>query len=97
MQARPGDSTCILLLSPSLQSEGFEVQNQATSGWRVAQATAEEARQYLMSLHGLGRKSVACITLLGLQLKVRAHSAPSQRPPDLQLGTTCTHQSALRL
>ncbi len=24
-----------------------------------------------MSLHGLGRKSVACITLLGLQLKVR--------------------------
>lgn len=35
-----------------------------------AQWSAEEARQYLMSLHGLGRKSVACITLLGLQLKV---------------------------
>ena len=38
---------------------------------RHAQLPAEEARQYLMSLHGLGRKSVACIVLLGLQLKVR--------------------------
>lgn len=55
-------------------------------GWlsleRLRDCSADEARAYLMSIDGLGRKSVACILLLALRLR--------DFPVDTNVGRICS-------
>lgn len=49
---------------------------------RLRDLTADQARAYLMSVDGLGRKSVACILLLALRLR--------DFPVDTNVGRICS-------